>query len=61
MTSLQESTNIQVTLKINSTDLDKIIRSFERYDYVIKESYSKGNYVEDLKRRYDELMHYLKM
>jgi len=61
VTSLQESTNIQVTLKINTTDLDKIIRSFERYDYIIKESYSKGNYVEDLKRRYDELMNYLNM
>ncbi len=61
VTSHPESTNMQVTLKINATDLDKIMRSFERYDYIIKESYSKGDYTEDLKRRYDELMNYLRM
>ncbi len=61
VTSLQESTNIQVTLKINTKELDKILRTFERYDYTIKESYSEGGYVEDLKKRYDELMNYLKM
>lgn len=61
VTSLQDSPNIQVTLKINSTDLDKIMRTFERYDYLIKESYAEGNHFEDIKKRYDELMNYLKM
>ncbi|MFK8038607.1 MAG: CBS domain-containing protein [Crocinitomicaceae bacterium] len=61
ITSLPDSTNIQVTLKLNSTELDKVLRTFERYDYTIKESYSEGEYVEDLKKRYDELMNYLKL
>ena len=61
VSSLPESTSIQVTLKLNSVELDKVLRSFERYDYVIKESYAEGEYIDDLKKRYDELMNYLKL
>ncbi|MFD1552528.1 CBS domain-containing protein [Putridiphycobacter roseus] len=61
VSSLTDSTNVQVTLKINSTEIDSILRTFERYDYFIKESYSEGEYFEDLKNRYDELMNYLKL
>jgi acetoin utilization protein AcuB len=56
-----DSTEIEVTLKINTIDLDRIIRTFERYDYVISETYAKGNHSENLKKRYDELMNYLNM
>ena len=61
ITSAQDSTELEVTLKINTVDLDTIIRTFNRYDYVIKASYAKGDYHNDLKRRYDELMNYLNM
>jgi hypothetical protein len=59
ITSSQDSTEIEVTLKINTTDLDRIIQTFNRFDYVVKASFSKGILQEDLKRRYDELMNYL--
>ncbi len=58
--SSPESTNLEVTLKINTIELDRIIRTFERYDYVIKASFQKSNADEDLKFRYDALMNYLK-
>jgi hypothetical protein len=61
ITSLPDSTEIEVTIKINTLDLDRIIATFSRYDYTIKETYSKGNFQDDLKRRYDELMNYLNM
>jgi CBS domain-containing protein len=61
ITSLPDSTEIEVTIKINSTDLDRIIHTFNRYDYTIKASFAKGNFADDLKRRYDELMNYLNM
>ncbi len=61
ITSLPDSTEIEVTIKINTLDLDRIIATFTRYDYTIKETYSKGNFQDDLKRRYDELMNYLNM
>ena len=61
ITSLPDSTEIEVTIKINTTDLDRIIHTFNRYDYTIKASLAKGNFADDLKRRYDELMNYLNM
>ncbi|NVK63138.1 MAG: CBS domain-containing protein [Flavobacteriales bacterium] len=57
--SSPDSTNIEVTLKINTVELDRIIRSFERYEYIIKASFQKSQYAEDLKFRYDALMNYL--
>ena len=59
--SSPESTNIEVTLKINTIELDRIIRSFERYEYIIKASFQKSQYAEDLKFRYDALMNYLNL
>lgn len=61
ITSLPDSTQIEVTLKINTTDLDRIIQTFNRYDYIVKASYQKGRLQEDLKKRYDELMNFLNM
>lgn len=61
ITSLPDSTKIEVTLKINTTDLDRIIQTFNRYDYIVKASYQKGRFQEDLKKRYDELMNFLNM
>ena len=53
------STELDITLKINQEDLTRIIRTFERYDYVVKASYQKGSGAEDLQWRYDVLMNYL--
>ncbi len=57
----KNSTQIEVTLKINTDNIEKVIRTFERYDYTISETYSKGNYTKDMTDRYDELMNYLNM
>tara|TARA_Y100001978_G_C23614187_1_gene395049 strand:+ start:372 stop:1034 length:663 start_codon:yes stop_codon:yes gene_type:complete len=53
------STMLDITLKINQEDLTSIIRTFERYDYVVKASYQNGVGAEDLQWRYDALMNYL--
>ena len=58
--SSPDSTKIEVTLKINEMELSRIIRTFERYDYVIKASYQKSDSDDDIQRRYDELMTFLK-
>lgn len=55
-----DSTKLEVTLKINQVELSRIIRTFERYDYVIKESYQKSEGDEDIQNRYDALMNFLK-
>ncbi len=59
--SSPDSTNVEVTLKINQIELDRIIRTFERYDYIIKASYQKSSYSDDMQFRYDALMNYLNM
>ena len=58
--SNESSSNMEVTLKINQLDLTRIIRTFERYDYVVKTTFQKGFGDDDLKNRYDSLMNYLK-
>ncbi|MDX2360456.1 MAG: CBS domain-containing protein [Crocinitomicaceae bacterium] len=59
--SSADSTNIEVTLKINQIELDRIIRTFERYDYVIKASFQKSTFGDDMQFRYDALMNYLNL
>lgn len=54
-----ENESVFVTLKINKHDLQKIIASFERYDYIIKGSFTEEEYIDELKERYDSLMNYL--
>ena len=55
-----DSTKLEVTLKINQVELSRIIRTFERYDYIIKESYQKSEGDEDIQNRYEALMNFLK-
>jgi acetoin utilization protein AcuB len=58
--SSPNSTKLEVTLKINQVDLTRIIRTFERYDYIISATYQKSDFEEDLQLRYDTLMNFLK-
>ena len=60
MTS-KDSTKVEVTLKINEIELDRIIRTFERYDIQVKASFQKGKFDDDVQLRYDALMNYLKL
>jgi len=55
-----DSTKLDVTLKINKMELSSIIRTFERYDYLIKASYQNGVSEEDVQWRFDALMNFLK-
>ena len=61
LTSYPNSTKIDLTLKINKIDLTQVLKTFNRYNYIIKASFSEHQYIEDLKDRYDLLMNYLNM
>jgi len=50
---------IEVTLKIDKVDLSRILAAFYRYNYTIINSFSQSEFNDDLKGRYDSLMHYL--
>lgn len=61
ITSFPNSTKINVTLKINKIDLTQVLKTFNRYDYIVKASYSENQYFDDIKDRFDLLMNYLNM
>jgi len=54
--------NLDVTLKVNRSEINGVIQTFQRYGYVIKSSFQINNfYQEDLKNRFDSLMNFLKL
>ena len=60
ITSSNDSNKIEVTVKINIKDLTRILQTFNRYDYVIKETYQETSMEDPLQSRYEMLMNYLK-
>jgi acetoin utilization protein AcuB len=57
--SNEDSTKIELTLKISETDLSRILRSFERYDFSVKASFQRTTDEDDMQFRFDALMNYL--
>lgn len=59
VSSIPDSTKVEVTIKVNKEDLSRIIQTFNRYNYTIKATFQQGEYGHDLKNRLDEFMHFL--
>ncbi|MDB5282896.1 MAG: domain containing protein [Bacteroidota bacterium] len=55
----QEDSMMQLTLKVNTTEVSAMIASFERFDYEVKDIYNDVDNTEELKDRYDSFMRYL--
>lgn len=60
ITSTDLSTIMEITLKINSTNLSRIILTFERYEYQVKAVYQDSDADEDLKSRFEALVNFMK-
>jgi len=58
-TTRNDSTLIDLTLKINNIDLNPVIQTFERYNYTIKATFAEKDDLDELKERYDSLMNFL--
>lgn len=61
ITSHQDSTKVEVTLKINKINIYPILQTFNRYNYIVIASFSETNYKNDLMDRYNSLMTYLNL
>jgi CBS domain-containing protein len=62
ITSPKESTRLEVTLKVNTTDLLSLIRTFERYNYDVKTWVTTNDSIDRFYfERFDLLMKYLNM
>ena len=58
--TLPDSTKLEVTLKLNITDLTSLIQTFNRYEYDIKASFMEYDEQDDLyNERYDLFMRFL--
>ena len=60
ITSPPESTKLEVTLKVNTSDLISVIKTFERYNYEVKTWVSDNDSMDKFyNERFDMLMKYL--
>ncbi|SOD15004.1 CBS domain-containing protein [Pedobacter xixiisoli] len=57
--SFQDSTKLEVTLKINKTELSGIVASFERYDYEVKAVFNNSSQDDSSMDRFNSFMNYL--
>lgn len=62
LTSPPDTTKLEVTLKLNSTDLTSVIKTFERYNYDVKTWITSDDSMDRFySERFDLLMKYLNM
>lgn len=54
-----DSTKMEVTIKVNKSDISPIIQTFNRYNYIITDYYTEEEENDDLHDRYDEFMKWL--
>jgi len=54
-----DSKKMDVTIKVNISDLSAIIQTFERYNYQVAAFFHKSTMEDDIKKRYDAFVHYL--
>lgn len=59
VSSVPDSTKMEITLKINKEDLSRILQTFYRYNYNVKASFQHSDFESGLKDKLDEFMHFL--
>ena len=59
VTSHPDSTKMLLTLKINKSDLSRILAAFFRLNFIVTASYHQSDMGDSLKDRYDSFMKYL--
>jgi predicted transcriptional regulator len=57
--SFPDSTRLEITIKLNRTEISSIIASFLRYNYVVKATFNDVKSYDGTSDRYDQLMNYL--
>lgn len=57
--STPDSTKLEITIKVNKTDISQIVASFLRYEYVVKATYNHADKDNGSRDRFDSLMNYL--
>jgi acetoin utilization protein AcuB len=61
VTSTPDPETVELTLKLDRTDLSRVIASLERHEYDVKETFGEVERTDAMRERYDALMHYLNL
>lgn len=56
---MEDSTRIEVTLKVNKEELSGVLQTFARYNYTVKASFHQSEFFDDMKNRFDSFMNYI--
>jgi len=59
ITSAPSSTMLELTLKLSTSEITRLIPTFNRFGYTLKGSFQENDYMDDLKDNYDSLLNYL--
>ncbi|MDP4582008.1 MAG: CBS domain-containing protein [Saprospiraceae bacterium] len=59
LSSNAESDRLEITLKLNSAQIQNLLSTFERFGYSIKATFDEEDVKDTLKNRYESLMTYL--
>ena len=61
VSAMPDANKMEVTLKVNKDELSGLLQTFQRYNYTVKATFHQNQFNEDVKKRFDEFMHYLKI
>ncbi|WP_293932058.1 CBS domain-containing protein [Sphingobacterium sp. UBA6645] len=56
---IENSTKVELTIKVNKNNISSVLASLWRHDYVVKASFNDGTDQNDIQERYNLLMNYL--
>ena len=59
VSSMPDSTKVEVTLKLNVEDLSRILQALYRYNYTVKASFQHGDFDNGMKNKFDEFLHFI--
>ena len=59
LTTVPDSAQLTVTLKLNIMELSRVVAAFERFGYHVQGKFTEEEFEDALKNRYDSLMRYL--
>jgi len=59
--TFSDSSRLEVTIKVNRSNLSGIVASFLRHDYTVKATYNEDHGRDTTRDRYEQLMNYINM
>jgi len=59
--TFSDSSRLEITIKINKSNISSIVSSFLRHDYTVKATYNDESSRDNSRDRYEQLMNYINM